>query len=51
MTAEYSNGHRMYRFLPLGARHNVLMGLAADHPVSLFHPEGTYLKGLVLAME
>ena len=23
----------------------------ADHPVSLFHPEGAYLKGLVLAVE
>jgi 23S rRNA (cytosine1962-C5)-methyltransferase len=23
----------------------------ADHPVSLFHPEGEYLKGLVLAVE
>ena len=23
----------------------------ADHPVSLFHPEGSYLKGLVLWVE
>jgi 23S rRNA (cytosine1962-C5)-methyltransferase len=23
----------------------------ADHPVSLFHPEGSYLKGLVLYVE
>ena len=23
----------------------------ADHPVSLFHPEGAYLKGLVLWVE
>jgi 23S rRNA (cytosine1962-C5)-methyltransferase len=24
---------------------------ASDHPVSLFHPEGAYLKGLVLYVE
>jgi 23S rRNA (cytosine1962-C5)-methyltransferase len=23
----------------------------ADHPVSLFHPEGAYLKGLILFVE
>jgi len=23
----------------------------ADHPVSLYHPEGEYLKGLVLEVE
>jgi 23S rRNA (cytosine1962-C5)-methyltransferase len=23
----------------------------ADHPVSIFHPEGEYLKGLVLQVE
>jgi len=23
----------------------------ADHPVSLFHPEGSYLKGMVLEVE
>jgi len=23
---------------------------SADHPVSLFHPEGAYLKGLVLSL-
>jgi 23S rRNA (cytosine1962-C5)-methyltransferase len=23
----------------------------ADHPVSLFHPEGEYLKGLVLQVD
>ena len=23
----------------------------ADHPVSIFHPEGEYLKGLVLYIE
>ncbi|NJK59081.1 MAG: class I SAM-dependent rRNA methyltransferase [Oscillatoriales cyanobacterium SM2_1_8] len=27
------------------------LGPPADHPISLFHPEGTYLKGLVLAVE
>jgi 23S rRNA (cytosine1962-C5)-methyltransferase len=26
------------------------LGAPADHPTSLFHPEGTYLKGLVLAV-
>lgn len=24
---------------------------AADHPVNIFHPEGEYLKGLVLAVD
>lgn len=27
------------------------LGQPADHPVSLFHPEGSYLKGLVLFVE
>lgn len=27
------------------------MGQAPDHPVSIFHPEGDYLKGLVLAVQ
>jgi 23S rRNA (cytosine1962-C5)-methyltransferase len=27
------------------------MGHSADHPVSIFHPEGEYLKGLVLAVD
>lgn len=27
------------------------MGHTADHPVSIFHPEGEYLKGLVLRVE
>jgi len=27
------------------------MGHSADHPVSIFHPEGEYLKGLVLFVE
>lgn len=27
------------------------LGAAEDHPVSIFHPEGTYLKGLVLYIE
>lgn len=27
------------------------LGQPADHPVSLFHPEGSYLKGLVLYVE
>ncbi|MFQ3679625.1 MAG: class I SAM-dependent rRNA methyltransferase [Pseudanabaenaceae cyanobacterium] len=26
------------------------LGAPADHPTSLFHPEGTYLKGLMLAV-
>jgi 23S rRNA (cytosine1962-C5)-methyltransferase len=29
--------------------HHLTQG--ADHPVSLFHPEGSYLKGLVLFVE
>ena len=24
---------------------------AADHPVSIYHPEGEYLKGLLLEVE
>jgi len=27
------------------------LGQPADHPVSIFHPEGQYLKGLVLYVE
>jgi 23S rRNA (cytosine1962-C5)-methyltransferase len=27
------------------------LGASEDHPVSIFHPEGTYLKGLVLYVE
>ena len=27
------------------------MGQPADHPVSIYHPEGEYLKGLVLYVE
>lgn len=36
-----------------GRKVNVLQHLSqpADHPVSLFHPEGEYLKGLVLYVE
>jgi 23S rRNA (cytosine1962-C5)-methyltransferase len=26
-------------------------GHSADHPVSIFHPEGEYLKGLVLRVD
>jgi len=37
------------------ARRNVRilhhMGHSADHPVSIFHPEGAYLKGLVLRVD
>ncbi|KAF0199355.1 MAG: 23S rRNA (cytosine1962-C5)-methyltransferase [Bacteroidetes bacterium] len=37
------------------ARRNVRilhhMGHSADHPVSIFHPEGAYLKGLVLMVD
>ncbi|MBK9358077.1 MAG: class I SAM-dependent rRNA methyltransferase [Bacteroidales bacterium] len=37
------------------ARRNVRilhhMGHSADHPVSIFHPEGVYLKGLVLMVD
>jgi 23S rRNA (cytosine1962-C5)-methyltransferase len=29
--------------------HHLTQG--ADHPVSLFHPEGSYLKGLVLSVD
>ncbi len=28
-----------------------VLGAGADHPVSLFHPEGEYLKGLLLQVE
>lgn len=39
----------------IDARRNVRiihqMGLSADHPVSIFHPEGEYLKGLVLFVD
>ena len=39
--------------LEAGRRARVLHHLtqSADHPVSLFHPEGAYLKGLVLFVE
>jgi 23S rRNA (cytosine1962-C5)-methyltransferase len=39
--------------LESGRRASVLHHLTqgADHPVSLFHPEGSYLKGLVLFVE
>lgn len=39
----------------IDARRNVRilhhLGHSADHPVSIFHPEGEYLKGLVLRVE
>jgi 23S rRNA (cytosine1962-C5)-methyltransferase len=36
--------------LDAGREVNILqvLGQPADHPVSLFHPEGDYLKGLLL---
>jgi 23S rRNA (cytosine1962-C5)-methyltransferase len=34
---------------PVRVLHHLTQG--ADHPVSLFHPEGAYLKGLVLYVE
>lgn len=34
---------------PIRVLHHLSQG--ADHPVSLFHPEGAYLKGLVLCVE
>jgi 23S rRNA (cytosine1962-C5)-methyltransferase len=34
---------------PIRVLHHLTQG--ADHPVSLFHPEGAYLKGLVLFVE
>jgi 23S rRNA (cytosine1962-C5)-methyltransferase len=34
---------------PCQVLHHLSQG--ADHPVSIFHPEGKYLKGLVLAVE
>jgi len=34
---------------PIRVLHHLTQG--ADHPVSLFHPEGSYLKGLVLFVE
>jgi len=39
--------------LEAGRRARVMHHLSqpADHPVSLFHPEGAYLKGLVLYIE
>jgi 23S rRNA (cytosine1962-C5)-methyltransferase len=33
------------------ARILYILSQAADHPVSIFHPEGKYLKGLVLQVE
>jgi 23S rRNA (cytosine1962-C5)-methyltransferase len=27
------------------------LGQGADHPVNLYHPEGHYLKGLVIQVE
>jgi 23S rRNA (cytosine1962-C5)-methyltransferase len=34
---------------PVRVLHHLTQG--ADHPVSIFHPEGSYLKGLVLYIE
>jgi 23S rRNA (cytosine1962-C5)-methyltransferase len=34
---------------PVRVLHHLTQG--ADHPVSLFHPEGSYLKGLVLKLD
>jgi 23S rRNA (cytosine1962-C5)-methyltransferase len=34
---------------PVRVLHHLTQG--ADHPVSLFHPEGSYLKGLVLYVD
>jgi 23S rRNA (cytosine1962-C5)-methyltransferase len=34
---------------PVRVLHHLSQG--ADHPVSLFHPEGSYLKGLVLKLD
>ena len=34
---------------PVRVLHHLTQG--ADHPVSLFHPEGSYLKGLVLRLD
>ena len=34
---------------PARVLHHLTQG--ADHPVSLFHPEGAYLKGLVVHLE
>jgi 23S rRNA (cytosine1962-C5)-methyltransferase len=34
---------------PVRVLHHLTQG--PDHPVSLFHPEGAYLKGLVLQVE
>ena len=34
---------------PVRVLHHLAQG--ADHPVSLFHPEGSYLKGLVLKLD
>ncbi|MCS6934918.1 MAG: class I SAM-dependent rRNA methyltransferase [Chitinophagales bacterium] len=45
-------GAVMHAAIRAGRRVNVLhtLGHPADHPVSIFHPEGKYLKGLALSV-
>lgn len=50
---EYFNGAVMAAAIETGRSIKILHHLAqpADHPVSIYHPEGLYLKGLVLQVD
>ncbi|MFM7428057.1 MAG: class I SAM-dependent rRNA methyltransferase [Elainella sp.] len=50
---EYFNGAVMAAAIEMGRPAKILHHLTqpADHPVSIYHPEGLYLKGLVLRLE
>jgi 23S rRNA (cytosine1962-C5)-methyltransferase len=50
---EYFNGAVMAAAIEAGRPVKILHHLTqpADHPVSIYHPEGLYLKGLVLRVE
>jgi 23S rRNA (cytosine1962-C5)-methyltransferase len=53
MTREMFISMTMSAALEAGRNVRILhhMGHSADHPVSIFHPEGEYLKGLVLKID
>lgn len=52
VTTDYFNGAVMAAAIEAGRDVKILHHLSqpADHPVAIFHPEGSYLKGLVLAI-
>jgi 23S rRNA (cytosine1962-C5)-methyltransferase len=50
---EYFNGAVMAGAIEAGRPVKILHHLTqpADHPISIYHPEGLYLKGLVLRVD